>query len=74
VGICSAAIGGAARAALIHDYLSELLGGFGFPMEIVVWALVVFVAVLVMGGAVAGAVITWLSFRLARSRSPRPLS
>jgi hypothetical protein len=74
VGIFAGLIGGTVRAALVRDYLASTVGRFGLPEEFTSWTLAVFVALSIVASAAGGGAITWLSFRSARKRSPRPRS
>ena len=72
-GVFAGLIGGFIRAVLVRDYLDDIVEGFGLPLDLVSWSLVVFVFLSVIGSAAGGAVITWLGFRGGRRRpSPRP--
>ena len=70
-GVFAGLIGGVIRAVLVRDYLNDVVGRFGLPLELVSWSLVVFVALSVFGSSAAGATLTWVGFRGARPR-PRP--
>lgn len=72
VGVFAGLIGGAVRALFVRDYLSATVSRFGLPSEFTTWSLAVFVALSMIASAAGGGVITWLSFRFARARSPRP--
>ena len=74
VGIFAGLLGGAVRALFVRDYLSDMVSRFGLPDEFTSWSLAVFVALSIVASATGGGAITWLSFRSARARSPRPRS
>jgi hypothetical protein len=74
-GLFAGLIGGFVRALLARDYLDDVVGRFGLPLDLVSWSLVVFVALSVLASSAAGAALTWLGFRGARPRpTPRPPS
>lgn len=74
-GLLAGLIGGVIRAVLVRDYLDDVVGRFGLPLELVSWSLVVFVTLSVLASSAAGAALTWLGFRGARPRpTPRPPS
>jgi len=72
VGLFAGLIGGTVRALFVRDYLSETVSRFGLPGEFTSWSLAVFVGLSILVSAAGGGAITWLSFRSARGRSPRP--
>jgi hypothetical protein len=72
-GVFSGLIGGFIRAVLVRGYLDDVVEGFGLPLDLVSWSLVVLVFLSVIGSAAVGGLVTWLSFRGARRRpTPRP--
>lgn len=74
-GLFAGLIGGFVRAVLVRDYLDEIVGRFGLPLDLVSWSLAVLVFFSAIGSAAGGAAITWLSFRGGRWRpTPRPPS
>ena len=72
VGSLAGLIGGAIRAYLVADYLSYQPARYGFGNEVLWPSLVVYAVLAIVASAAGGGAITWLSFRLARPRSPRP--
>ena len=72
VGLFAGLIGGMVRALFVRDYLSATVSRFGLPDEFTSWSLVIFVTLSILASAAGGGAITWLSFRAARGRSPRP--
>jgi hypothetical protein len=74
VGVATGLVGGTIRALAVSDYVDSTVSGFGLPVDLATIALAVFVALAVLASAVGGSAITWLSFRFARRRSPRPRS
>jgi len=72
VGLVAGFLGGTVRALFVRDYLSETVSRFGIPDEFTTLSLAVFVLLSILVSAAAGGAITWLSFRSARGRSPRP--
>ena len=72
VGLVAGLLGGTVRALFVRDYLSETVSRFGLPDEFTSWSLAVFVGLSILVSAAGGGAITWLSFRSARGRSPRP--
>jgi ABC-type antimicrobial peptide transport system permease subunit len=74
VGVAAGLLGGTIRALAVRDYVDSTVSGFGLPVDLATFALVVFVALAVLVSTIGGGVITWLSFRSARKRSPRPRS
>jgi hypothetical protein len=68
-GLFAGLCGGFLRALLVRDYLDDVVGRFGLPLELVSWSLLVFVALSVLASVAAGAALTWLGFRGGR---PRP--
>ena len=72
VGLVAGFLGGTVRALFVRDYLSETVSRFGLPDEFTTWSLAVFVLLSILVSAAAGGAITWLSFRSAPGRSPRP--
>jgi hypothetical protein len=74
VGIAAGLIGGTIRALLVRDYLDERVSGFGLPLDLVTWSLVIFVALAILASSAGGGLVSWLGFRFGRRRSPRPLA
>jgi hypothetical protein len=74
VGVAAGLVGGTIRALAVRDYVDSTVSGFGLPVDLATFALVVFVALAVLASAIGGSAITWLSFRSARKRSRPPRS
>lgn len=72
-GLFAGLIGGVIRGLLVRDYLDDVVGRFGLPLDLVSWSLVVFVALSVVVSVAAGAALTWLGFGGGRPRPRRPL-
>lgn len=72
VGVLAGLIGGTIRGLFVRDYLADTISRFGLPSDFTSWSLVVFIALSVIASAAGGGALTWLSFRLARSRPSRP--
>ena len=71
VGVAAGLVGGTIRAYLVSDYLREVLAGYGLA-DLTLASLAVFVVLSLLVSAAAGTAVTWLSFRAARPRTPRP--
>jgi hypothetical protein len=74
VGVGAGLIGGTIRAFAVSDYLDATVRAYGLPVDLATIALAIFVALAMIASALGGAGLTWLSFRSARKRSPRPRS
>jgi len=74
-GLVAGVVGGTIRAVAASDYVGMTLSGFGMGSEFLIAVLAVFVMLSTVASVVAGAGITWLSFRAGRrDRTPRPPS
>jgi hypothetical protein len=74
-GLLAGLVGGGIRAILVRDYLNDVVGRFGLPLDLVTWSLAVFVVLAVLACVAAGAALTWLGYRGSRLRpTPRPQS